>query len=420
VLVRPFPLAVLVLLGCGSDPTGPEPASDATLAVGGAFSCLIGEQGRVSCWGLNAWGQLGALTEERCVADPCARHPVPVAPALAFRSLSASPASSILSGHVCGITTDGVAFCWGVDKTQLGRELSDPEICVGAHGVVGQPCSREPVPVERPGGLVTVASGDFHSCGVDPEGAVWCWGSHSNGQLGSGDVTPCGTFTFPCSFAPLRVVADRRFRTVAAGSVHSCALSEDGEAWCWGNNDDRQLGHEAAAGHHVPYPAAGGLRFIQVVAGRRHSCGLTPDGAIYCWGDNSGGQLGAGSSATTTQAVRVHSGTRFAMVSAGWWHTCALSTDGSAFCWGSNAFGQLGASLGQPETCAGAAACSTRPVRVAGGRRFTAIGAGGAHSCGLVAGGAAWCWGDNSLGQLGDDGEQGAARPVPVAAPGRS
>jgi alpha-tubulin suppressor-like RCC1 family protein len=293
------------------------------------------------------------------------------------------------SGHVCGVTTDGAAFCWGVDKTQLGQELTSPEICVGASGLVGQPCSRDPVRVGTPGGLVSVASGDFHSCGVDPDGAVWCWGSDSNGQLGSNDIEPCGAFTFPCSFAPRLVVTDRRFRLVTAGSIHSCALDDGGEAWCWGNNDDHQLGHQAAQGRHVPSPAAGGLRFTQVAAGRRHTCGLVADGAIYCWGDNSGGQLGVGSSVAAEVAVRVNSSVPFVAVSAGWWHTCALATDGAAFCWGSNGFGQLGAEPAEPETCPAAESCSTRPLRVGSGRRFSTIGAGGAHSCALMADGAA-------------------------------
>jgi alpha-tubulin suppressor-like RCC1 family protein len=318
------------------------------------------------------------------------------------------------------VTADGAAFCWGVDKTQLGQELTDPEICVGANGLVGQPCSREPVRVGAEGGFLAVASGDFHTCGLDHEGAVWCWGSDSNGQLASNTLGPCGEFDFPCSFAPVRVPGERRFLSVTAGSIHSCALDDGGEAWCWGNNDDGQLGHQAAQGRHVPYPAAGGLPFTQVAAGRRHTCGLAADGAIHCWGDNSGGQLGVGTTAAAGSAVRVKSSAVFVAVSAGWWHTCALDADGAAWCWGSDQFGQLGIELDEPESCPASESCRTVPARVDGGRRFIAVGAGGAHSCALSADRSAYCWGDNSLGQLGDGGDQPARRPVRVAAPAGS
>jgi len=421
VVRRLVPFAALVALGCGRDLTAPGAATEPTLAVGGVFSCVIGADGHVTCWGMNAWGQLGAATGERCGTEPCARRPVPTAPALRFRSLSASPASSVWSGHVCGVTVDDEAFCWGVDKTQLGQELDTPEFCVAQNGLVGQPCSREPVRVGLPGDVTTVASGDFHSCGVDAGGAVWCWGSDSNGQLGSADAEVCGEFDLPCSFAPVRIAGDRRFRVVTAGSIHACALDEGGEAWCWGNNDQGQLGHEAALGRNVPSVAAGGLAFAQLTTGRRHTCGVVRGGDIYCWGDNAGGQLGAGSSETAVADVRVKTSVPFVTVSAGWWHTCALATDGRAYCWGSNLFGQLGADPRPAESCPAAESCSTVPVRVDGDRRFIAIGAGGAHTCALAAEGSVYCWGDNTFGQLGNGDDAPSMRPVPVAAPaGRS
>jgi alpha-tubulin suppressor-like RCC1 family protein len=414
-MARLVALLALFSAGCGGVPTDPETSGAPALAVGGVFSCLVGPDRHLSCWGMNAWGQLGPATGERCGTEPCARRPVATAADLRFQSLSASPASSPWSGHVCGVTVEGDGFCWGVDKTQLGRELQSPEICVARNGLIGQPCSREPVRVELPGELAGTASGDFHSCGVDPGGAVWCWGSDSNGQLGSGDDEVCGEFNLPCSFRPVRITSDRRFLTVTAGSIHTCALDSGGEAWCWGNNDEGQLGHEAVLGRHVPAAAAGGLGFAQLAAGRRHTCGLVPGGEVYCWGDNAGGQLGGGSSERALGDVRVKTSVSFVAVSAGWWHTCALGRDGAAYCWGSNQFGQLGGEPSEAESCPAAAACSTTPVRVGGGRRFVAVGAGGAHSCGLVAEGAVYCWGDNSLGQLGDGGEAPSGTPVPVA-----
>lgn len=408
-------LGLLALAACADAPTGPASVAGPALAVGGAFSCLVAPEGHAWCWGVNAWGQLGAATGERCGSEPCARRPVATAPRLAFRTLSASVGSSVWSGHVCGITLDAEAFCWGVDKTQLGRELTAPDYCVAQNGLVAQPCSRDPVRVATLDRLAGIASGDFHSCGVTVDGVVWCWGSDSNGQLGSLDDEACGEFELPCSFVPVTISTDRRFRQVVAGSIHSCALSDRGEAWCWGNNDDGQLGHASPLGPGVPAETAAGLEFVQLTAGRRHTCGLTAAGEAYCWGDNTGGQLGGGTSAPALTEVRVRSAVRFTALSAGWWHTCGLGEDGSAFCWGSNVFGQLGGTPAEPEVCAAADPCATAPVTVAGGRRFVAVGAGGAHTCALAADGRAYCWGDNSLGQLGDGNMAGSSRPVPVA-----
>jgi alpha-tubulin suppressor-like RCC1 family protein len=338
-----------------------------------------------------------------------------VAAELRFRTLSASPASSVWSGHLCGVTASGAGFCWGVDKTQLGREQATPTFCVSQNGLVGQPCSRDPVRVEIPTQLAAVASGDFHSCGLADDGTVWCWGSDSNGQLGSSADEACGEFALPCSFAPVRIASDRQFVQVVAGSIHACALAERGEAWCWGNNDDGQLGHSAPLGPHVPTEAAGGLVFISLSAGRRHTCGVTHSGEAYCWGANGGGQLGNGSRAQALTETRVKSGVRFVALSAGWSHTCALGADGAVYCWGSNVFGQLGNALTAPEVCGDAEACSTVPVRVGGAsRRFIAVGAGGGHACALATAGAVYCWGDNSFGQLGDGGEGRSAVPVRV------
>jgi alpha-tubulin suppressor-like RCC1 family protein len=335
--------------------------------------------------------------------------------------ISASPGSTVLAGHVCGVTVDGAAFCWGVDKSQLGRELPGTEFCVAQNGLVGQPCSREPVRVEMPGEITAVAAGDFHSCGLDAGGAAWCWGSDSNGQLGSSPAEVCGEFALPCSLAPVRISSDRRFRAIAAGSIHACALDEDGEVWCWGNNDDRQLGHGAALGREVPLVAAGAHRFSRITAGRRHTCGLLATGDAYCWGNNRSGQLGAGSSADATTEVRVKTSVRFVAISAGWSHTCALGADGAAWCWGSDDSGQLGAIVPPGESCPDAERCSTVPVRVRGQRRFIAVGAGGAHSCAQVADESVYCWGDNTFGQLGNGGVTASAGPVPVLpAAGRS
>lgn len=158
------------------------------------------------------------------------------------------------------------------------------------------------------------------------------------------------------------------------------------------------------------------LVFARVSAGGSHSCGVTTGGAAYCWGDNRFNQLGDGSTAINSLTpVPVAGGLTFATVSAGDAHSCGLTTGGAAYCWGRNTAGELGN---------GTNTGSTVPVPVSGGLTFTAVSAGfdfapanagAAHSCGVRTGGAAYCWGGNARGQLGSGSTTSSSVPVLVS-----
>ena len=344
---------------------------------------------------------------------------VTAAPAITFRQVS--PGRS----HTCGVTTDDVAYCWGLnDNGQLGnRTSSGPETCLA-----DLPCSTRPVRVAGRHAFRHVSAAGSHTCGVTIENLAYCWGSNSAGELGVGtDTGPEACVSGnSCSTRPIRVVRGLEFRQVSAGETFTCGVTTDDIAYCWGGNAAGELGHGTEFGPEDcgaddffpcstrPVRVAGGHAFRRVSAGEFHVCGVTTGAMAYCWGNNSTGELGNGANTGPTcfvfgelcsvRPVRVVGGLTVAIVTTGGRHTCAMTMGGVAWCWGNNEFGQLGnrTSTG-PELCFAGdfVPCSTRPVRVARGLTFNGVNAGENHSCGVTTNNEAYCWGFNHSGELG-------------------
>ena len=202
-----------------------------------------------------------------------------------------------------------------------------------------------------------------------------------------------GIITFGSEQGPTQP-ATLTFRAVSAGGYHACGVTAAGLAYCWGWNDRGQLGDGTTIDQHRPVRVAGGASYAAVSTRGGYTCGVTAAGAAYCWGSNSGGQLGDGTFDDRSSPVAVLGSLRFVAVSAGGdRHTCGATTAGAAYCWGRNERGQLGDATTTDRS---------KPVLVAGEVSFAAVSAGGSHTCGVTAAGAAYCWGSNVLGELGD------------------
>lgn len=244
---------------------------------------------------------------------------------------------------------------------------------------------------------ILLSSGSGFTCQI-VDGVAYCWGSNNEGQLGSGIASD--------SARPVRVRERIDFRSIGTGSRHACAITTSGSAYCWGDNSSGQLGDGSTTSRRVPIAVAGGLIFVAVHGGWDHTCAVTPDGEAYCWGENEDGQLGNGSRINSAVPLRVAGNVRWRAVSAGIGYTCGVAYGGNAYCWGSNHFGHLGNSSKIP---------SAEPVPVAGGLSFSSISAGNLHTCGITTQGRAYCWGNNKTGELGNGTKQASAEPMPVA-----
>ncbi len=311
----------------------------------------------------------------------------------------------------CAITSSGAAYCWGANTFgELGT---------------GSPRELSTAPVAVAGGLrfVQMSEGGA-TCGLTITGAAYCWGDNTWGELGNGSTTHD-------SDIPVAVNGGLTFTAVSAGFTHTCAITAQGAAYCWGLNIYGQLGAGSTVDSApTPVQVAGGLSFSQLSAGDAFTCGLTGVGGAYCWGTDSYGELGTMATARACRwptdivscsraPVAVSGGLTFATVSAGRHAACALTPEGTAYCWGDNTYGQLGTgSTTGPQLCypvdADPSPCSPTPVAVAGSITFAAINAGDDYVCALTTGGTVYCWGDNNYGQLGNGTMTGSSTPGKV------
>ena len=341
-----------------------------TIGAGEVYSCGLTVSGAAYCWGSGGWGQLGNNDNEDQATPVAVRAPA----GASFASISTG------TEHACAITTAGTAYCWG--------RSTDHRLGNGSLTFQFQPSA-----VKAPAGVtfVSIDAGTSSSCGVTSAGVAYCWGSAA---LGSDASTPRGT---PVAVdAPAGVT----FASISVGEEHACAVTTSGTAYCWGSNAQGQLGNPASGGSSltpVAVAAPAGVTFVSISAGTSHTCAITPSGAAYCWGEGGYGQLGNGSfdNQSLPQLVSAPGGRSFASISAGRRHTCAIASTGAAYCWGEGAERQIGN---------GGSSNYSTPVAVTAppGAKFVAIAAGRSHTCATTAAGAAYCWGTNNSGEIGN------------------
>jgi alpha-tubulin suppressor-like RCC1 family protein len=248
-----------------------------------------------------------------------------------------------------------------------------------------------------------VSAGWSHSCGVTTDNRAFCWGFYG---LGPGQALGDGSTTG--SLTPVAVAGGLRFRQVSAGFSGACGVTLDRRAYCWGSNDRGELGDGSTTLRLKPVAVAGGHLFRQVETTFQHTCGVSyPDDRLYCWGDNFDAQLGDGTRTNRLTPVAVASTLRFRQVTAGYNHTCGVTSDNRAFCWGRNEFGQVGDSS--------RAFRRFRPSRVARWLQFHQVDAGRDFTCATTTDDRAFCWGDGRSGQLGNNRSAFVFWPRPVA-----
>jgi alpha-tubulin suppressor-like RCC1 family protein len=386
--------AALLILACG-DETDPSPLEFAALTAGGRSACALTLEGELFCWGDNGAGQL--VLQQNPVLVP-----TPLDDESEFESISLGQGS-------CGIAA-GRAFCWGAGAL------------FGNLGIGS--LRNEPLPQAVRGGhdFRSVSAGDQASCGIDTDGAAWCWGRATDGLLGVGDVTAptdgiaqCGAHFSGefCALEPVRVASDETFAAISVGEWRACATTTGGDAFCWGYD---LLGNGVFEGSRVPVRVTGDHEFATVAtADDELTCGLTLTGKAFCWGVVVGSEPGDGGPVLFSEEAPVEVGPSltFTELAVGDRHACGVTPGGTAWCWGANSTGALGDGTTDHAMTDGALV----PVVAGSGIQFRTIAAGADFTCARAFDGALYCWGANHLGQLGNGTLSASLTPTLVSAP---
>jgi alpha-tubulin suppressor-like RCC1 family protein len=248
---------------------------------------------------------------------------------------------------------------------------------------------------DLPTDIIAVAAGVMHSLALTSKGTVYAWGNNQAGQLGDGTTTNRST---PVKVADLPT----DITAVAAGAVHTLAMNSKGTVYAWGDNSEGQLGDGTTTSSLTPKPVSlpADVTITTVAAGYGHNLAATATGTVYAWGQNHYGQLGSGASnefSSTPVAVLVlPAGATITALSGSSMHSLAAASNGTAYAWGQNApFGLLGD---------GTTTNHPTPVAISlpAGVTFKALAAGVYHNLAVGSNGTAYVWGTNTDGQLGD------------------
>jgi len=288
-----------------------------------------------------------------------------------------TPEVSAGEAHTCLLEKNGDVRCWGWnDYGQAGGE---------ATRIVWPPVL---LPLT---GISAISSGAYHSCAIDGAGRLFCWGRNNQGQLGDGSLND--------SPIPVEVTAlsGESIAMVSCGSFHTCAVNSSGKTWCWGSNRDGKLGNGEFGGVYVqPVPLTGDFpAFVSIAAGATFTCAADVNGSVWCWGDGSFGETGSKTLHNEPLPIQISGIKNVETLSAGWAHICALMADGNAACWGKNYAGELGNSSNIPRSLPApiTGLSSKQPLQI--------LSAGGRTSCAVTHTGMLFCWGRNDAGQSG-------------------
>ena len=401
------------------------------IAAGNNYTIAISNRGRLWAWGNNGNNQLGDNTTTQ------RNTPVSVLGAIkTFCEISLATQGT----HTLAIDKNGRLWAWGANN--FGK-LGDNSV------------TQRATPVSVAGGVKTfckIGGGNNHSNAIDKNGRAWSWGANFSGQLGDNSSTS--------KITPISVLgAVKTFCQIATGQQHVIVIDKNGRSWGWGQNNYGQLGDNSTTNRSTPVSVLGVVKtFCQISAGIYHSAGIDKNGKAWCWGYNDNGQLGDGTQVSKRTPISVYGTKTFCRIQTAFYHTIAVDSSGNVWSWGEGTYGLLGNNatlskitpvsvLGavktfceiqggpyaiaadkngrlwswgensQPTLAINVTGNRYTPVSVLGATKtFCKVAAGQVNGAGLTSGGRIWAWGYGFYGTVGDN--SGADRRTPVSVAG--
>lgn len=345
-----------------------------SLSVNGGHACAITTNNELACWGLGGWGQLANGTNENEISPNI------------VEGLSSVSIIGLGDLHTCAVGKSAEIepeklWCWGSNSSgQLGISAGDdPSLPSEVVGITGE--------------VLQIAGGYEHTCAIVRESEinnVYCWGSNTEGQLGTG--------TTQNSIQPTLVPGTQGAVQISAGKSHTTILKGSGIIQSWGANKEGQLGNGALFRRQLPIHLQNIEQPIKkIVSGELHTCALTQSGSVLCWGGNQYGQVGNESYEFTPEPVEII-GTGINDIFTGPYHTCALLDTEEVKCWGNNSSGILGTGDPNEKLNTPKFVVYENFGRLNGVKQ---IGCGNGYTCAMLLDGSVKCWGTNYFGELG-------------------
>ena len=297
---------------------------------------------------------------------------------------------AVAGEHTCGLTNSGNTFCWGNnDDYQIGDTTTSRRLT---------PTSIDSSNMTSGESFVDISGKYETTCGLTNKGNIYCWGKNYYGE--AGDPSLYIDVEKPQILPSTNLAVDEKFTSLTVGTTHACALTDLGNAYCWGRNTWYMLGDNTSNSTHDPVAVivsnlAIGEKFLSLNASSTNTCGLTNFGNAFCWGENGRGTVGDG----TTTDRKIPTAVNLTNLDANesltklfesrGQHQCALTTESNLYCWGYNASSQVGDNTSTNRTIPTAVNLSN----LASNEKFTSLSGGNNHSCGITNMGNSYCWG---------------------------
>jgi uncharacterized protein YjbI with pentapeptide repeats len=320
-------------------------------------TCAILNDNRVKCWGLGDDGVLGydSITAiGKASGDMAALTTIDLGAGHTAKAISAG------GSHTCAILDNNTVKCWG---DNLNGQLGYDDI-TDRGGVAGDMAALPTVDLGAGRTAKAISAGFQYTCALLDNNSIKCWGINNSGQLGQDDTINRGDAATVghtmATLLPVDLGVGRTAKSVSASVFHTCAILDNNQVKCWGGNANGQLGYDDIITRGDDARDMSLLSTVNLGVGRTalalslsemYTCALLDNHQVKCWGDNMWGQLGYDD--TTTRGkntgdmaallpINLGAGMTAKAISVGIFHTCVILNSSAVKCWGKNTFGELG------------------------------------------------------------------------------